>query len=540
MSQYIRHDEDFNDSSSERTDLGLPRPKLPNTSQSLFFESLNINQQELNDPSRPYSVYIDDTRLSQLMRTCNSSDTPSTDTDRAVTAESAYSFISLMDSRGSSSIKLQQGSPNDAPPEHFSPTHESGKSSISNEILNHSTGHPSHNMWAPGSVGTVSTSMLLNLNEETNDSICPPGQSNGSIHSRQVDETGVSSNFLPLKSFKLHPPDSASLTGGDHPTNTENEKTSSSYSSSSYPYDDQVEPNIEEAVKLLKREVGITSPQVNYVQPNFGREFKPHEYKLPRKISQTSLAIETDFSENLAQRKVPKAPHSPSLLNNILVPTVSDSNNVGIPALRAVSGNHKPLQSTMVKRNSAGLAGKFPGNFSTEKVLNVPQRARLARITKLTNSQVDMAVETLREYRNPQPYNDVPDLEVTAGRGLSTFSDTMPIQHIDSSSVRSYDSQKNTFLDIYSIPRMTCVLLCCLVIPPFFFMIAVGAKGGISNYRLMRMIMNLNHRVGLLKGFVWEIDVQWFRTLCLLLGSLETLCVLACIGVGFGVGLRNE
>lgn len=542
MSQYIRHDEDFYDSSSGSTDIDLPRPKVPNTSESLFFESLNDIQPELNDTTRPYSIYIDDTRLSQLMKVCDSSDNPttaSTDSDRVTTTESAYRTISPMESGGSSSIRLQQAYPNDES-KHFSPAHESANSFVSNEIFNHSTDRPSHNIWAPGSVGTVSTSVLLNLNEETNDSTHVPRQSNGSTHSRQLDGTGVSSSFLPLKSFKLNPPNSASRTGCDDPTNPENEKTSSPYSSSSsYPYDDQAEPNIEEAVKLLKREVGIASPQVNYVQPNFGLEFKPHEYKLPRKISETSLAIETDFSENLGQRKIPKAPQSPSLLNNILVPSVADSNKGGIPALRAVSGNHKPLQSAPVKRRSVQSTGEFPGHSSTEEVLNVPQRARLARITKLTNSQIDIAVDTLREYRN-ESYNDVSDLEATAGRGINTFSDAMPIQHIDSSSVRSYDSQKNNFLDIYSIPRMICVLMCCLVIPPFFFMIAAGAKGGISNYRLMRMIMNVNHRVGLLKGFVWDIDVQWFRTVCLLLGSLETLSVLACIGVGFGVGLRDE
>lgn len=52
--------------------------------------------------------------------------------------------------------------------------------------------------------------------------------------------------------------------------------------------------------------------------------------------------------------------------------------------------------------------------------------------------------------------------------------------------------------------------------------------------------MNYEHRIGLLKGFEWDIDVQWFRTLCFVLGCIEMLAIFASIGIGFGVGIIRE
>lgn len=240
------------------------------------------------------------------------------------------------------------------------------------------------------------------------------------------------------------------------------------------------------------------------------------EYKLPRKVSQPVLEPE------VAAR--PKPARSPSLLSNILRPSPLDTTARTIPALRAVSGSHQPQQHTWeARRQSVASVVKLQGT-----VLPPPERARIAR---LTDSQMDLTLSTLQEYQK--------DVEATAGRGTDIQS--IPVQHIDSSSIQSFDSQDYKFTDIYSIARITALIAFCLVVPPLFFMIASGEPGGgVSNYRLMRLIMNSKHRIGVMKGFVWDVDVGWFRYLCLSLGVFETLGILACIGCGIGIGRRRE
>ncbi|CCH58630.1 hypothetical protein TBLA_0A08410 [Henningerozyma blattae CBS 6284] len=117
--------------------------------------------------------------------------------------------------------------------------------------------------------------------------------------------------------------------------------------------------------------------------------------------------------------------------------------------------------------------------------------------------------------------------------------DGMRIQHIESNSLTSFDSHPNLFFDIYSIKRLFFLILICLVIPPIFFIIGIGKKGGITDYRLMKMIMNEEHRIGLFQGFIWDVDINWLRKLCLVMGMIETIVILGCIGIGFGVGLTR-
>lgn len=115
----------------------------------------------------------------------------------------------------------------------------------------------------------------------------------------------------------------------------------------------------------------------------------------------------------------------------------------------------------------------------------------------------------------------------------------MYIQHIDLPSIHSFDSQSYKFWEIYSIQRMVSLLIVCFIVPPLFFMIYMGPTCGIDDYRLMKLILNKEHRIGLFRGFLWDIDLNWLRTLSLLLGCIELIIVVACIGMGFGVGLTR-
>ena len=56
----------------------------------------------------------------------------------------------------------------------------------------------------------------------------------------------------------------------------------------------------------------------------------------------------------------------------------------------------------------------------------------------------------------------------------------------------------------------------------------------------MRLLMNKEHRAALLQGFIWDVDLRWFRMFCLILGAAETVIVIAGIAIGFGVGITRE
>ena len=83
------------------------------------------------------------------------------------------------------------------------------------------------------------------------------------------------------------------------------------------------------------------------------------------------------------------------------------------------------------------------------------------------------------------------------------------------------------------------MLLLCVVCPPLFFMVGMGPKGGVDDYHLLKLVLNKEHRASLLEGFIWDVDVVWIRTGCLIMGVAELLVASACIGIGFGIGLRR-
>ena len=113
------------------------------------------------------------------------------------------------------------------------------------------------------------------------------------------------------------------------------------------------------------------------------------------------------------------------------------------------------------------------------------------------------------------------------------------VQTVDTQSIESFDSGNYTFREIYSIQRIALMLLLCIVCPPLFFMVGMGPKGGVDDYHLLKLVLNKEHRASLLEGFIWDVDVVWIRTGCLIMGVAELLVASACIGVGFGIGLRR-
>lgn len=141
---------------------------------------------------------------------------------------------------------------------------------------------------------------------------------------------------------------------------------------------------------------------------------------------------------------------------------------------------------------------------------------------------------------NPSPLSDNQFVE-SHDLEYGNLDNSLPVQHIEDSSIQSLDSKHTKFYEIYSVWRILIVMGSCLIAPPLAFLIAFGGRERfIDDYHLMKMIMNRDHRLGLLKGFIWQIDVAWFRILCGVIGSVEVMAAITGIGVGFGVGINHE
>lgn len=340
--------------------------------------------------------------------------------------------------------------------------------------------------------------------------------------------------------------------------------------------------DMDDVVRMLEDEAELDIPPLSCsTRPSSSADFMPQDFKLSKRSTSVPTSPETPLSPERPWRKS-RAPHSPSLLNKILVPTVPEQSGVEIPVLRSVLGSprqrnvpqheaiqhepprdeplrqdelhqHEPAQQELVQQEPAQQEPaqhepvKYePSQHEPKKRVPPPvvEREALRRPEGLTNSQVDLALESLKEFQEELRLK-MAKWEAIAGHGPTLertsqgyIPDRMPVQRVDSSSLHSSNASIDTrFLATYSIGRILLVFLGCMVVPPFFFMIAVGRKAGFTDYKVMRMITKSQYRSTLLQGFLWDIDVSWFRWSCLFFGVLETLGAFAGIGVGFGVGL---
>lgn len=504
---------------------GLAKRPSFNKTDSLFIEgsppsNLESSQSTHSPASNntrnshsPYNIYIDDSRFSNRSISVNDlnsiidSLSEDTDTDSSLSSDDHS--------------KLLKTAKND----NFINSHSSRTS-----IIRHSSPPVMEKMFsaepfAPNlrgksSIGTISTSMLLNTNES--DPISG-GSKNLSTSSPLPCEENASTDKK-----EIHEPDSADL------------PIPASQSSSFQQYDDTIEPAIEEAVKLLKREASQKRKNVNYITPKTTNthssstststtaSFIPQNYKIPQKALHSS------------SHQSSKRPPSSSLLSNRIVPSPkADKRHSNVPLSHVhIIDNSSPstIQTTSTVVNPEGRVSS--NSLPNPIIPNDTNNTNKTPAKKISSAQLELAIETINQYRAGKGI----DLEKQQNGAYYRDEDMpqSPIQHIDTESIHSFDSQNGGFWSIFSLTRIISIVIICLLIPPFFFMIALGEKGGVSNYRIMRMIMNTEHRLGLYKGFIWDVDVNWFRMLCLLVGTVEILCIFAGIAVGFGVGLTRE
>lgn len=330
-----------------------------------------------------------------------------------------------------------------------------------------------------------------------------------------------------------------------------------------------------------------SSEQYPPLQPTLSKSAPSEEIDMDRMVSQLKNEAQSDISPiscstrptstgfvpqdlKISQRgPLPRRdstsrkpiPRSPSLLDKILVPLVPDYTAKEIPVLRSV-GSPRPEQQDHVRQDEEKIEESQEQEHQSEKLEEVPSKPESAQVKLrerpeivsrpegLTYSQVDIGLETLKEFqdelrRKIAISNKDYEYDDGSSHDGSSYHDekghipiSIPFQRVDSNLI---DSKLSTnFWQKFSIWRILLVFFGCILVPPFFFMMAAGQKAGFSDLRITKLITHRDYRAKVWKGFLWDIDVRWFRRLCLVMGIIETLGVFAAIAVGFGVGVGAE
>ncbi|AET40534.1 Bud8p Ecym_6143 [Eremothecium cymbalariae DBVPG len=113
----------------------------------------------------------------------------------------------------------------------------------------------------------------------------------------------------------------------------------------------------------------------------------------------------------------------------------------------------------------------------------------------------------------------------------------------EKSPVYGFDAKRDgdwmQYRSLFSAWRMISILLIGLLIPPLLFMIGGGSYSGVSDKTLLRIIIHKKHRENVDRGFIWNVDVKWFRRLSILVGVVELFTLLALVSTGFGIQLSG-
>ena len=508
------------------------QPRARTRSGSLFIEGSDPSP---SSEAKSYNVYIDDSKYSEILKR----DTNSSSTDSKQVFEDARDNNFYEESHKvleNSILDLIRRDPEVA----TFPLPPPGSSERNRNSSNGSSAETNPN--GHSSSGTISTSVLLNMGSAEKHTGTAREDHMESSSMRSSDKKGIrSSIFCPRVEGTLPyqgPGDTVS-------SNKATSQVQDTYSFSSVRYDDDLVPSIEEAVEVAKNRV----PNSRLNDDFSDKAFIPHEFQIPKKAwnrqsVNESPKIRTPRNHSLlidilkpfeAADLANDQRSYPAVLKNTIHSSALYDSTIEYPRTRTQDQRQMDINEISSEKIPdpqvpLGIAMDTIGNpnLSYEKEYQSNVEAGLA-------SGVDKGNDAIKEYQ----YQKIPQ-QIDQDWQSNCQMHTMPIQRIDSSSIRSYDSQIYGFSEIYSIPRVLITLCVCLFVPPLFFFFSVNGESGISNYRLMRMIINYEHRIGLLKGFEWDIDVRWFRTLCFVLGCMEMLVIFAAIGIGFGVGITRE
>lgn len=540
---------------------------------SLSFSRKQTN--EISDDNVTYSIFLNDSDIEPNLRN-NSIDNNShnkvlSSNSNIIPNSRLYKLVMSNDDIGSNN--------NDS-------KNYASLVTLSTGVLN-STYNSESNINLSVSNNNNNNNIITNRSENKN------GSSNNSflvnVQSSPLDDIINSSNEYFSTSSNVHVYSNDNALSGlaqPPPVNSQYKKrpsivnTISTDASSTYRYyynDDHnsnpMVPTIEEAVQLLKKDyIRVPRPvRIKSEQSLSSIEFEPHEFRIIKKSHyQSNNSTPTNKSNKINQIGQPLRN---SLIDHLIIPSSNDNS--------AISTRFNPNTNVQVLKSIKSPNNRVISTSKNNDQINTAMQSPTYRTARMTNSQMDLAIKipvsnnSDFEPESKQPLSSQVLSSIPTPTQIASTSDLPPsptydsesdcsndedndiwnnngiysIQHIDSLSIQSYDSlgkdykdeDEDIFInDMFSTSKIMMLIFIGIIMPPLFFIVGMGGNNGmLSDYYLLKLMMKHPQRLGLLQGFIWDVDLKWFRELCFWLGCIEMFLILACVATGFGVGLTR-
>ena len=349
----------------------------------------------------------------------------------------------------------------------------------------------------------------------------------------------------------------------------------------------QMNIRIDEAVRLLENDY-ISKPQTIKIrsEPSLSSiDFEPQDFRITKrfreknkekpKVSVDAQVISNKSSECVSKINMIGKPLKTYLFNNIIIPTNKDDLSICNPTIRNLGNDVKildnvgdsldniinPIDSSSgaiqtclgsyedMKENVACLQNEHILSVDIPSIINSdfkPQHTLSSSI--VTSVAPQTQISSVADLPPSPTYESSDNNSGGEEDNYVTWNkySSFPIQHIDSSSIKSFDSVRKEEYDdnidssLLSPMRIMMLILIGIIVPPIFFLVAFGSNSNLlSDYVLLKLIIKRSNRIFLLQGFIWDVDLQWVRSLCFWLGVMELFLLLACVTIGFSVGLTR-
>ncbi|KAL3232507.1 Bud site selection protein 9 [Nakaseomyces bracarensis] len=383
------------------------------------------------------------------------------------------------------------------------------------------------------SIGTVATNMLVNKGCDDNKSEVGPLE-----ESPEGNSATIKNNTLFLKGSEISICSPELIQSPLPPRSPENVKRPS------------ISLTIEDSVRMLQEE--FKSPEMpKIITTPLPKQAAQFQMPTPPQTAVHSPERSPRNSQDRAQME------EAELLNHMRdsqflwsglfkVDSISSSDSSSINSvIREESETHSPSTASSVVSERRSLIGSGYGTIGKQQIapkvyspIQVIRNSQQKELTDNNNSTTNLlSKDNLYSHGKNRPYDEERLLEAVNNSEYNNLY--LPIQYADIFSMRSSESNGKSFSDVYSPWRILILIIICILVPPFFFWIGLGKNCGISDFRLMKIVMSRKNRDFLYQGFIWDVDMRWLRSTCLLFGIIELLAAFTGIAVGLGVGLTR-
>lgn len=494
------------------------------SSQPIFIEILSTNS---NSENGSYQVILNDTVINSTRNTPTKSGikipSNSTTPQHIVNGRS----LSNTPKSNSSRIRLEQPIPR-------APAQVVQRPSMDSIQLDRSIHNASH----ASSIGTIATTALMNKTLSSDSiSVTQRNPNSSRISINQSKSPARKQSPSMAKPQLVHNKGKPILLSFDNKSPIEDSEDTP---------EGRLKRNIklEDSVRLLQEE--FKSPSLHTAETaTFSTKTKGvyplepekalHSPKSPNRLSRDKSSLLNDIPESELLEKIR---NSQFLWSGLLKTDSDDTSSVnsegselsaqynekdvinsnGKDSTRRNDGNAKDIPNIKQKRSSLSLnAENTKENTNNNSTFNLLSPEHFYNQNNNVNYDEEKFIETSYHVHFKNTYQ--------------------PIQYTDVYTVSSTDSETAGIFDMYSFWRLLILFLVCLCVPPLFFLIAAGNRCGISDYRLMKMVILKKYRLYLYQGFIFNINLGWLRVICFVCGVAELLAAFAGIAIGLGVGL---